>query len=421
MDKNKNMDININQSGEYTKHYYADALRIASKLGTGFSGNLCDSTTVIENTYPGYLSNRMTIQYDEIREEINETSEIGDDLNDIYGIPYPNFCNLIGNQAQETDIFYYHPDHLGSTGMVTDNNANILQDFLYAPFGEIVNEYSGLNYNVIPKFAFNVKPFDEENNMYYYSARYYAPPTFISRDPKFEDYPSISPYTYCANNPVNAIDPTGETLWILGETGAIEYKPGMKYEGDNKFTGLVVNTLNNVISKSNFANRMVNELSKSEFNFRIVESENDRSFYDPDAFHDGSSVIQGTNGEQFYEKSGGEIRWNTKGNATYEASTPKCLSAIKVVRANINLFHELAHGWDNMAGLLSPNNNNMKYMNLPMREWMDTRTENIIRQEMGIPLRTHYGEIDNGDGTTSPSQPWLLNNQNKHIFTKYQH
>jgi len=51
---------------------------------------------------------------------------------------------------------------------------------------------------------------DEENNMYYYSARYYAPPTFISRDPMFEKYPSISPYTYCKNNPVKRIDPNGE-------------------------------------------------------------------------------------------------------------------------------------------------------------------------------------------------------------------
>jgi len=45
--------------------------------------------------------------------------------------------------------------------------------------------------------------------MYYYSARYYAPPTFISRDPMFEKYPSISPYTYCANNPLKFVDPTG--------------------------------------------------------------------------------------------------------------------------------------------------------------------------------------------------------------------
>jgi len=62
----------------------------------------------------------------------------------------------------------------------------------------------------MPNYAFNAKELDEENNMYYYSARYYAPPTFISRDPMFEKYSSISPYTYCANNPVMFVDPDGK-------------------------------------------------------------------------------------------------------------------------------------------------------------------------------------------------------------------
>jgi RHS repeat-associated protein len=56
---------------------------------------------------------------------------------------------------------------------------------------------------------FNAKELDEENGMYYYSARYYNPPIFISRDPLFEKYPWMSPYAYCSNNPINRIDPTG--------------------------------------------------------------------------------------------------------------------------------------------------------------------------------------------------------------------
>jgi RHS repeat-associated protein len=78
----------------------------------------------------------------------------------------------------------------------------------------------------MPNYAFNAKELDEENNMYYYSARYYAPPTFISRDPMFEKYPSISPYTYCANNPMKFVDPTGED-WdpvIDEEAGTITIK-----------------------------------------------------------------------------------------------------------------------------------------------------------------------------------------------------
>jgi RHS repeat-associated protein len=82
---------------------------------------------------------------------------------------------------------------------------------LYAPFGEITNEHnSSFGNGVIPKYSFNAKELDEETGMYYYEARYMAPPVFISRDPLFEKYPTISPYTYCANNPVKYVDPTGE-------------------------------------------------------------------------------------------------------------------------------------------------------------------------------------------------------------------
>jgi len=127
-------------------------------------------------------------------------------------MPYPTFCNL-DSGGQEPNLFFYHPDHLGSTGVITDNYASVTQGFLYAPFGELMYEHDpSWQNNRVPKYAFNAKELDEENGMYYYSARYYAPPTFISRDPMFEDYPSISPYTYCANNPLIFVDPTGMNI-----------------------------------------------------------------------------------------------------------------------------------------------------------------------------------------------------------------
>ena len=68
--------------------------------------------------------------------------------------------------------------------------------------------------------------------MYYYSARYYAPPTFISRDPMFEKYPTISFYVYCANNPMKFVDPTGEAYGDYYSTsGQFLYNDGID---DNK-------------------------------------------------------------------------------------------------------------------------------------------------------------------------------------------
>jgi RHS repeat-associated protein len=81
-----------------------------------------------------------------------------------------------------------------------------------------VNEYNiDWSSGQVPDFKFNGKELDEESGMYYFEARYQSPPVFISRDPLFEKYPMFSPYSYCANNPLRYIDPTGETIVITGE------------------------------------------------------------------------------------------------------------------------------------------------------------------------------------------------------------
>ncbi len=76
--------------------------------------------------------------------------------------------------------------------------------------GEITTEYAPLWQNAtLPKYSFNAKELDEETGMYYYEARYYKPPVFTSRDPMFEKYFWMTPYAYCANNPVGRVDPSG--------------------------------------------------------------------------------------------------------------------------------------------------------------------------------------------------------------------
>ncbi|MDX9890560.1 MAG: RHS repeat-associated core domain-containing protein, partial [Bacteroidales bacterium] len=90
-------------------------------------------------------------------------------------------------------------------------------------FGEIITEFNpSWESGRIPKYSFNAKELDEENGMYYYSARYYAPPTFISRDPMFEKKPFISPYTYCRNNPIILVDPDGRDEYEFTSSGEMK-------------------------------------------------------------------------------------------------------------------------------------------------------------------------------------------------------
>ena len=87
----------------------------------------------------------------------------------------------------------------------------------------ITTEYAPLWQNgTLPKYAFNAKELDEETGMYYYEARYYKPPVFISRDPLMSEKPWLTPYHYCSNNPVGRVDPSGMfDDWVEKADGTI--------------------------------------------------------------------------------------------------------------------------------------------------------------------------------------------------------
>jgi RHS repeat-associated protein len=96
----------------------------------------------------------------------------------------------------------------------------------YAPFGEIIGEYVAWYNGNVPAYRFNAKELDEESGLYYFEARYQSPPVFISRDVLFEKYPTLSPYSYCANNPIIFIDPDGRDWYRDDETGSVLWKKG---------------------------------------------------------------------------------------------------------------------------------------------------------------------------------------------------
>ena len=117
------------------------------------------------------------------------------------------------------DIRLYHADHLGSTSLVTDAEGLITQHVAYIPYGEVFVEQRNGSWNT--PYLFNAKELDEETGLYYYGARYLDPTnaTWLSVDPLFEKYVGMTPYGYCAGNPVKLVDPDGEAPKSL-----IEYR-----------------------------------------------------------------------------------------------------------------------------------------------------------------------------------------------------
>ena len=81
---------------------------------------------------------------------------------------------------------------------------------------------------LIPNYThtFSAKERDSETGLSYFGARYYSSDLsiWLSVDPMSDKYASLSPYVYCADNPVKLTDPDGRWIPGLDEDGNVTYK-----------------------------------------------------------------------------------------------------------------------------------------------------------------------------------------------------
>ena len=114
--------------------------------------------------------------------------------------------------APETELYIYHPDHLGSSSWITDINGDAIQHLHYLPWGEQWIDQRNTGWNA--PFTFSAKERDEETGYSYFGARYYWSEGgfFLTTDPLSSKYPNVSSYCYTLNNPIRLIDPDGREV-----------------------------------------------------------------------------------------------------------------------------------------------------------------------------------------------------------------
>jgi RHS repeat-associated protein len=85
------------------------------------------------------------------------------------------------------------------------------------------------------RYTFSAKEKDAESGYGYFGARYYDSDLsiWLSVDPMSDKYPSFSPYSYCANNPIKYWDPDGRWIPGLDDDGKVTYTAE---KGDNHDT-----------------------------------------------------------------------------------------------------------------------------------------------------------------------------------------
>jgi RHS repeat-associated protein len=127
-----------------------------------------------------------------------------------------------GNATGTAKTRYIHPDHLGSTNVVTDASGTITQTLDYFPYGALRVSVS-TSTNEQRKF---IGQFADQSNLDYLNARYYEASRgqFISQDPVFWGDPldqdlrnpqSLNSYSYANDNPITGKDPDGRQVQAL--------------------------------------------------------------------------------------------------------------------------------------------------------------------------------------------------------------
>ena len=202
--------------------------------------------------------------------------------------------------------YYYHKDHLGNNREVwkaaysingTVTPAAVVQQTSYYPSGLPWSDGSGVSTQT---YKYNGKEFVEMHGLdtYDYGARGYYPAMgrFMTMDPLAEKYYSISPYAYCAGNPVRYVDIKGQ--WIKDATGA---KVQITYN-ENGTLSFSNNADANTIRMSNALN--LSESGRSILHFDDNSSIGLRMVISPDTkiesedcktFFTNGETLQGTN------------------------------------------------------------------------------------------------------------------------------
>ena len=134
-------------------------------------------------------------------------------------IRYIRGYELISSDSEKARTYYhYASDELGSITHVTDGNGNVCNYYEYDAFGEFtVREETVAN-----RFAYAGEQYDPVAGLYYLRARFYNPVIgrFIQEDTYYGD--GLNLYSYCQNNPVRYVDPSGHNGMCPEKAAAIK-------------------------------------------------------------------------------------------------------------------------------------------------------------------------------------------------------
>ena len=160
-----------------------------------------------------------------------------------------------------------------SAGAVIDSDNRLVEQTDYYPYGMPMTD---VNSRSEQPYKYGGKELDRTKglDLYDFEARQldFSIPGFTSIDQKAQDYSFLSPYVYCAGNPLRFSDPTGMSIYVNG----VFYTTGMVYQGHDPFTQRIIDALN--LIAANGGEKLLNQLQASDYEYNYTISTDETTY-----------------------------------------------------------------------------------------------------------------------------------------------
>ncbi len=364
----------------YTKHYYAGTERLAARLGCGGLNHLLEETGL--NTTADLLFDQCLERASEDMTAPNEmdcinlpepfegelkpiepdmiplrlVAEVAVELKDFRETMDNVSAPCLWSQApaleeggptsweDAEEVYFYHSDHLGSASWITDHHGDAIQHLQYLPFGAPFVDQRASGYH--ERFTFTGKERDEETGYGYFGARYMDHELmtgWLSVDPMADKYPNISPYAYCAWNPVKLVDPDGREISpVFSSTGRFRgnTKEGYMgeiiiYDGKRKFSNLSANQL---IESTRNDKKKAEDYTFSEYRNTMSNKAKEKMYTHIVSQLNGYMVNGSNKPFNIGELEGGKIFFGKASDNTKDAAYISTTGRNRIVATELNLF-----------------------------------------------------------------------------------
>ena len=175
----------------------------------------------------------------------------------------PGIDNLLSMTVlgAATNTYYALKDHLGSVLALTDNAGNIVESYRYDAWGRTTvyaANGSALTASAVGnRYCWQGREYSWKTGLYYFRARWYEPVSgrWMSNDP-IGIAGGMNQYVFCANNPVNFVDPDGLAKASIGGNVITVHKNDVDPWPSNPHghiydKGQVIDAQGNIFNKGN--------------------------------------------------------------------------------------------------------------------------------------------------------------------------